>query len=504
MSMQPNPNPFWPSCDRHKVAIALSTVSVLTAVLGFGLSPTQSAPLSVQSSNLPVLTPQMSNPQMSNPLQVPIAPLKPTPASVSTPWPNPSDPRATIPAIKAPSTQPSIQIPQRLVPESSVSKDSVPDNFLLKVNVPKGIVPEITLPKAAIPQLTPPALETPPIAAPNPTAATATEALSTPPPIAGTVPLVVSPYETDTYRLAVGDSISIFVANVPEFTTKNVIMSDGTVSLPVAGSVPLWGMTLTEAAQTVTQRYVQLDVLRKPFIAVQLLASSPLKIALSGAINRPGAYNIPVVDTKLPTITDAIALAGGIAGTADLKEVKVYRLNPRGGGDQVIEVNLWSLLQSADLAQDITLRSGDRILLAKAPVKPEEASLIGSANLSPTDMQVGILGEVLAPGIVKLPPNTSLNQALLMVGGFNKRAQKKTVELIRANPDGSVTRRRYPVRWSDPISENANPILQQRDVVLVGSSTLARYGDILGKVLSPLSQSFSFLSFFNFLFPAAK
>lgn len=500
MSMQPNPNPFWPSCDRHKVAIALSTVSVLTAALGFGLSPTQSAPLSVQSSNLPVLTPQMSNPLY----QVPIAPLKPTPASVSTPWPNPSDPRATIPAIKAPSTQPSIQIPQRLVPESSVSKDSVPDNFLLKVNVPKGIVPEITLPKAAIPQLTPPALETPPIAAPNPTAATATEALSTPPPIAGTVPLVVSPYETDTYRLAVGDSISIFVANVPEFTTKNVIMSDGTVSLPVAGSVPLWGMTLTEAAQTVTQRYVQLDVLRKPFIAVQLLASSPLKIALSGAINRPGAYNIPVVDTKLPTITDAIALAGGIAGTADLKEVKVYRLNPRGGGDQVIEVNLWSLLQSADLAQDITLRSGDRILLAKAPVKPEEASLIGSANLSPTDMQVGILGEVLAPGIVKLPPNTSLNQALLMVGGFNKRAQKKTVELIRANPDGSVTRRRYPVRWSDPISENANPILQQRDVVLVGSSTLARYGDILGKVLSPLSQSFSFLSFFNFLFPAAK
>lgn len=496
MPVQPTPNSFWLGCDRPTIAIALSAVSV-TAVLGFGLGPTQSAPLSIQSSNLPVLTPQMS----THLNQVPTAPLKQAPASVPTPWSKQSDPRATMPVIKAPSAQPSIQLPQRLVPENSV-----PESLLPKVNVPKGIVPEIALPKAAIPQLTAPVLEAPVIAAPNPAAAgaAATAALSAPPPIAGTVPLVVSPYETDTYRLAVGDSISIFVANVPEFTTKNVIMSDGTVSLPVAGSVSLWGMTLTEAAQTVTQRYVKTDVLHKPFIAVQLLASSPLKIALAGAINRPGAYNIPVVDTKLPTITDAIALAGGIGGTADLKQVKVYRLNPRGGGDQVIEVNLWSLLQSADLAQDITLRSGDRILLAKAPVKPEEASLIGSANLSPADMQVGILGEVLSPGIVKVPPNTSLNQALLLVGGFNKRAQKKTVELIRANPDGSVTRRKYPVNWSDPISEKANPILQNKDVVLIGSSTLTRYGDILGKFLSPLSQSFSFLGFFNFLFPAAK
>ncbi|MCG9893278.1 MAG: SLBB domain-containing protein [Thermosynechococcaceae cyanobacterium MS004] len=326
---------------------------------------------------------------------------------------------------------------------------------------------------------------------------------SAPPPIPGTVPRVVNPYELDTYRLAIGDSISIFVANVPEFTTKNVIMSDGTVNLPVAGSLSLWGMTLAEATQAVTERYVQTDVLRKPFIAVQLLASSPLKIALSGAINRPGAYNIPVVDTKLPTITDAIAFAGGITGTADLKQVKVYRLSPNGT-DQVLDVNLWALIQNADLRQDITLRSGDRILLQRAPVQPEEASLIGSANLSPTDMQVGILGEVLSPGLVKVPPNTSLNQALLLVGGFNRRAQVKTVELIRANPDGSVTRRKYPVRWSDSISENANPILQHRDVVLVGSSTLARYGDILSKILSPISQSFSFLNFFNFLFPATK
>lgn len=484
---------FWLNREGRKAAIALGTVSFLAIVLNLRSSPLRSAPfptplpsLVPQMGNVPpgaaTATPQPSLPQIKFSRPLPELPKLPAPAHSAEPTPKTPEPVLASPVPTAsPRAVPSqAKSPQPLAPRPSPSATQTP--------LPSPTV----LPSRPPQQRSLDGIENQPV-----------PEFPAPPPIAGTVPIISNPYDPDIYRLAIGDTISIFVANVPEFTTKNVIMSDGTVNLPVAGPISLWGMTLAEAGQAVTQRYVQSDILRNPFVAVQLLASSPQKIALAGQINRPGAYNIPVVDTRLPTITDAIALAGGITGTADLKQVKVYRLSPTGT-DQVIEVNLWNLIQGADLSQDITLRSGDRIQLAKAPVLPNEASTIGSANLSPAEMRVGILGEVLSPGLIKVPPNTSLNQALLLVGGFSSRAQRKTVELIRANADGTVTRQKYRVNWSDPISDKSNPVLQNQDIVLVGTSNLARYSDILGKLLSPIGQTFSFLSFFNFLFPAGK
>lgn len=308
--------------------------------------------------------------------------------------------------------------------------------------------------------------------------------------------------QAEPYTLTAGDRIAVTIANIPEFSGQYQVLVDGTVDFPSLGTTSVWGLTVKQIAELLTTRYTQAEILREPTITVSLLTMSPLRVALSGEVNRPGSYNLPSADGKLPTLTEAIQKAGGITEQADLRQVKLIRAR-RSGTDDTFQINLWDLLQSGDLRQDVTLRDGDSIVLAKAtaPINPAEAGLQGAANVSPAFMQVGILGETRQSGVVQVPPNTPLNQVILAAGGFNNRASKGSVELVRLNRDGTVNRRTIRVDFSQGINEATNPILQNRDVVLVGRNFLAKLSDGLTSVLGPVNQVFSIFTLFKALFP---
>jgi polysaccharide export outer membrane protein len=307
----------------------------------------------------------------------------------------------------------------------------------------------------------------------------------------------------EPYTLGTGDRIAVTIANVPEFSGQYQIQVDGTVDVPVIGSVSVWGLTVRQAATLLTERYTRAEVLRDPSITVSLLVINQLRIALSGEVNRPGSYNIAPSDGKLPTLTEAIQRAGGITELADLRRVKLVR-SRRSGVDETFQIDLWELLQSGDLRQDITLRDGDSIVLTKAttPINSAEAGLLGAATVSPAFIQVGILGETRQSGVIQVPPNTPLNQAILAAGGFSNRARKGSVDLIRLNRDGTVSRRTIAIDFSKGIDEAANPILRNRDVVLVGRNFIAALSDNLTAILGPVNQAFSVFTLFKALFPA--
>lgn len=309
--------------------------------------------------------------------------------------------------------------------------------------------------------------------------------------------------QAEPYTLTAGDRIAVTIANIPEFSGQYQVQVDGIVDFPAIGSISVWGFTPRQIAELLTTRYTQEKILRDPTITVSLLAVSPLRIALSGEINRPGSYNLSSADGKLPTLTEAIQKAGGITEQADLRQITLIRAR-RSGIDESFQINLWELLQSGDLRQDVTLRDGDSIVLARAttPIDPAEAGLAGSGNVSPAFIQVGILGETRQSGVIQVPPNTPLNQAILAAGGFNNRARKGSVELVRLNRDGTVTRRKIHIDFSQGINEATNPILRNRDVVLVGRNFIARLSDNLTAILGPVNQTFSVFTLFKTLFPA--
>jgi polysaccharide export outer membrane protein len=218
--------------------------------------------------------------------------------------------------------------------------------------------------------------------------------------------------------------------------------------------------------------------------------TTPRTVAIIGAVNRPGSYVVGPGGEgggAVPTVMRALQLAGGITSEADVRNLKLRRPT-RTGSEQNIDIDLWKLLQSGDINQDIIVQDGDTIFIpAATEINTAEATQLATSTLSPATIQVGVVGEVKRPGAVQIQPNSSLNQALLAAGGFNDaRARTTTVDLVRLNPNGSVTKREVKVDLSAGINEESNPILRNNDVVIVNRSGLARTGDSVGAVINPL------------------
>ncbi|MDY7021908.1 MAG: SLBB domain-containing protein, partial [Cyanobacteriota bacterium] len=231
--------------------------------------------------------------------------------------------------------------------------------------------------------------------------------------------------------------------------------------------------------------------------------TQPLNIAIIGEVFRPGPYTVTgnartgqagvpggasTTASTPPTVTRAIQVAGGVKPKADIRQIQIRRVS-NSGIAQTITVNLWELLKEGDAAQDTILQEGDTVFVpTAAEVKPEEVSQIAEASFAPNTIRVNIVGEVRRPGLVEIPPNTPLNEALLRTGGFNSRANEGSVELIRYNLDGTVEQRRIEVDFAQNANEEANPILSNNDVIIVTPSTLANISDTVDKVISPLNR----------------
>jgi polysaccharide export outer membrane protein len=131
---------------------------------------------------------------------------------------------------------------------------------------------------------------------------------------------------------------------------------------------------------------------------------------------------------------------------------------------------------------------------------PAETAQLATASFSPNSIRVNVVGEVTRAGVVEVPPNTPLNQAILAAGGFNNRARRNNVDLVRLNTDGTVTRRSIAINFANGVNDQNNPMLQNNDVIIVNRSGLASVGDTLGSILNPLSGIFSIFNLpFQFL-----
>jgi polysaccharide biosynthesis/export protein len=362
------------------------------------------------------------------------------------------------------------------------------------------------------PGVNPPTMTSPAIA-PSPSVSTPSRTI---------VPRTVTPaavYREEEYLLGAGDQIGLDIFDVPELSGalgQYVVLIDGSVNLPWVGKIQMQGLTLEGASNRLEQAYA--PYIRTPQITVNLLTARTLRVNVVGAVKRPGSYVISPqgqtnqilvgdaavaggsVASQWPTVTQALQQAGGITQVANLREVQVRRPLP-DGSEELISVNLWELLRSGQIRQDVALRDRDTLIVPQATIlSSEEVLLNGSSNFSPATILVNVVGEVNAPGVVEVAPNTSLNQALLTAGGFDPRARRKTVELIRLNPDGTAVRRSITVDLAAGINEESNPSLREFDTIVIGRSGIAQTGDALDNIFRPLGNIFGIFNVFDNLF----
>ena len=248
--------------------------------------------------------------------------------------------------------------------------------------------------------------------------------------------------------------------------------------------------------------------------ARQLMASNfagrnsrPIQVAVIGEVGRPGPHLLSLSvaagangntasgavgggGVLIPTVTQAIQQAGGISQMADIRNVQVKRTT-RSGVEQSIKVDFWDLLKSGNLAQDIPLQEGDRIEIPTvSSINEAEITALATTTFSPDKMTVSVSGEVDKPGSLVVPPNTPLHQVLLMAGGFNRKAAKNNVTLIRLNSNGAVTKRDIPIDFAQSVSETNNPVLRNNDIIVVRKSGLSTFSEGLSDILSPFNALF--------------
>jgi polysaccharide biosynthesis/export protein len=322
----------------------------------------------------------------------------------------------------------------------------------------------------------------------------------------------------ETYTLGAGDKVQVSLFNIPELSGEVRVGADGQMNLPWIDWVNVQQKTLAEVKQELTKRYRPF-LKREPLVTLILLETRPVRVVVAGEVNRPGTYepvaqnvdrpgtfgnNLPQSVNRnalqWPTLTQALQTAGGITPQANVRAVTVRR---RGGGQvESRTVDLWELIRTGESGQDLTLRDGDEIEVPQATaIDPTMAARLGTASFSPRNVRVQVVGEVVRPGAVEVPTNSSLNQAILAAGGFaNDRALQSAVEFIRLKSDGTVDKRTIAVSLDSAPNEQTNPVIRDNDVVVVQRTKGAVTGDRVKGVGGILSPFAGVLSLLNLLF----
>jgi polysaccharide biosynthesis/export protein len=230
----------------------------------------------------------------------------------------------------------------------------------------------------------------------------------------------------------------------------------------------------------------------------------PLNVTVVGEVYRPGTHTVEssvrveqagtpgtprdaLNQTRIyPTISRALQSAGGIKNLADVRNISVRRIT-QSGATKEFNINLWKLLREGDQKQDLILQDRDTVIVPTAQsLSPEESAALLSSTFTPDRIRVSVAGEVGTPGVLQIAPNTPLNTAILTAGGFNQKANKRSVQLMRLNPDGTVTKRDIAVNFAQGIDEQKNPLLRNEDVIVVGKSNLGTFTDGASTVFNPL------------------
>ena len=317
--------------------------------------------------------------------------------------------------------------------------------------------------------------------------------------------------QTDVYLIGPGDILKLKLLDAPEFSGEYTVLNDGTVPLPLVGSIFINNLSINSASKLIEEKYK--TQLLRPELHLTIKIPRPILVSLIGEIERPGIYSLTnseksilsggpqITNNGLPTIVDAIQKAGGITQNANLTKVTVIRRLPGFKKDfKTTEVNLIDLIFEGDHSQNLFLFDGDVIKLTKANQIAPSAIKIAQANLSPSTINVKVLGKVNNPGKINLSANTPLIQGVLAAGGpISWKANKKDILLMRVNPNGTITKKRYKMNLNQKVSFEKNPPLKDRDIVYVGSSALNKVTSGLSAVTEPITPIITAFSLFKLL-----
>lgn len=161
------------------------------------------------------------------------------------------------------------------------------------------------------------------------------------------------------YRLHKSDVVEISFTFAPEFNQTVSVQPDGFVGLKRLAELYVEGMTIAEVKEEITRAYT--GILHDPEITLVLKECEKPYFIASGEVARPGKYELRG-DT---TVTEALAISGGLTGQAKHSQVVLFRRMSDGLAEARL-LDVKHMLNSRDLREDAHLKPGDLLFVPQS------------------------------------------------------------------------------------------------------------------------------------------
>ncbi len=199
--------------------------------------------------------------------------------------------------------------------------------------------------------------------------------------------------------ITAGDQLSVVVFDTPELSGPMRVRNDGTIDLPLLGSISVNGLNLSSAAKLIQDRLISGDYMKDPQVTVSFLDYSNHFATVLGEVARPGP--IPLIGIR--NVWDIVGAAGGVTPTAGSR-VLIFH------GDNSLNGEIYNINWSHDLQGQANpiVNPGDIVQILRAGV-------------------VYVVGEVNQQGGYPIThENLTLAQAVALAGGikYTSKASK--------------------------------------------------------------------------------
>jgi polysaccharide export outer membrane protein len=175
----------------------------------------------------------------------------------------------------------------------------------------------------------------------------------------------------DSYRVKSGDRLSIEVLQDADLNRNTVVLPDGRVSFPLAGTVRARGRTVSQIQAALSSALAgNFQTPPDVFVSVEPApVEEPLPIPEAepemvliyflGEISAPG----PKEMLEGTTFLQALSASGGFTNFAATQRVQLRRTDPQTGLQSVFEIDYNALSEGAELRNNFPLLEGDVILV---------------------------------------------------------------------------------------------------------------------------------------------
>jgi polysaccharide biosynthesis/export protein len=157
------------------------------------------------------------------------------------------------------------------------------------------------------------------------------------------------------YVIGPSDVLKISVWHNVDLSGESIVRPDGTITMPLVGDLRAAGRTPGQIRAEITQRLGAFIKDESAIVTVAVATINSYRFTVSGNVERPGTFSA----THFVSVTEAIALAGGVNRFADAEAAVIIRTDEKG--TRRIPVDYPGILAGTKPQQDLPLLAGDTL-----------------------------------------------------------------------------------------------------------------------------------------------